>query len=98
MQLHIPLSVCRRTDGKKYDGAGEFRRCPPPPPKEELARWLLAWMIVAPATESEEEGSGGDKYADEWIVQESSSTCRDEDTSPKQHSQFSHLGDVYCFN
>ncbi|KAE8901788.1 hypothetical protein PF005_g17157 [Phytophthora fragariae] len=33
----------------------------PAPPKEELARWLLAWMIVAPATESEES-------ADEWVV------------------------------
>ncbi|KAL4138344.1 hypothetical protein PRIC2_001850 [Phytophthora ramorum] len=28
-----------------------------PPPKEKLARWLLAWMLVA-----------RDKYADEWLV------------------------------
>ncbi|KAG6578076.1 EF-hand domain pair [Phytophthora cinnamomi] len=34
------------------------------PPKEELARWLLAWMIVAPAGEDSE----GDKLADEWVV------------------------------
>ncbi|GMF65074.1 unnamed protein product [Phytophthora lilii] len=35
----------------------------PPPPKEELAQWLLAWMIVAPAADS-----GGDKQPVDRIV------------------------------
>ncbi|GMF39494.1 unnamed protein product [Phytophthora fragariaefolia] len=37
----------------------------PPPPKEELATWLLAWMVVAPAAE---ENCGGDRQTDEWVV------------------------------
>ncbi|KAG7391696.1 hypothetical protein PHYPSEUDO_003770 [Phytophthora pseudosyringae] len=35
----------------------------PAPPKEELARWLLAWMVLTPAAAGD-----GDKQPDEWLV------------------------------
>ncbi|KAG3112911.1 hypothetical protein PI124_g5012 [Phytophthora idaei] len=37
----------------------------PAPPKEELARWLLAWMIITPAAVGSEDA---DREKDEWIV------------------------------
>ncbi|KAL3666108.1 hypothetical protein V7S43_008899 [Phytophthora oleae] len=56
------------------------------PPKEELAKWLLAWMVVSP-TES-------DKQPDEWLVLMCGEKGAEKAEESEDHLAFDESGDA----